>query len=318
MLSLPSEATVVEVGPRDGLQSLDRWVPTDDKVRIVDRLSAAGFPVIEVTGFAHPRVIPNLRDAEEVMARIERHPGTVYRALVPNARGAQRAATAGVDAMVGLITVSETYTAKNQNMTVDQGIAEAAAAFEVATKAGIPFVMAVGMAFFCPYEGRISEDRTESVVGRLREHGIQRFYVAGSLGVEDPRHVEGLVSRLRHRWPDIDLGFHVHNLAGFGMANAVAALVGGASWLEGSICGIGGGIAMPTTVSGVGNLATEDLVHVLNEMGVRTGIDTEAALSASRDIAGILGMEPASHLAHSGTRAEVMERGRQSPRHHPD
>ncbi len=141
MLKFPDAVTVVEVGPRDGLQSFARWVDTDTKVAMVDRLSAAGFPVIEATSFAHPRVIPNLRDAEEVMARIVRRPGTIYRALAPNARGAERAVAARVDEVLGLITASATYQRKNQNMTLEQGADEAVAAFRIADRAGCRFVM---------------------------------------------------------------------------------------------------------------------------------------------------------------------------------
>lgn len=317
MLDLPKRATVVEVGPRDGLQSLDRWIPTDRKVAMVDRLSAAGFAVIEVTGFAHPRVIPHLRDAEAVMAQITRRPGTIYRALVPNAKGAARAADAKVDEMLGLLTVSETYCRKNQNMSVDQAIDQAAMALDIATRAGVRFVMAMGMSFFCPYEGRIPEGRTLDVFTRLYERGIRRFYLAGSLGMEDPRHVNTVFRRIRDRWSDVEVGFHVHNVAGMGAANVVAALDGGASSVEGSICGLGGGIVMPATMGSVGNLATEDIVHLLNEMGVETGIDTREALRAAQEIAALLGMEPASYVTRCGTRADVLERGRASPTEHP-
>jgi hydroxymethylglutaryl-CoA lyase len=317
VLNLPERATVVEVGPRDGLQSLDRWIPTEQKVAMVDRLSEAGFQVIEVTNFAHPRVIPNLRDAEEVMAKIRRRPGVIYRALVPNAKGAERAAGSGVDEMLGLLTVSETYCRKNQNMSVDEAIDQAAAAFETASRANARFVMAMGMSFFCAYEGRIPEERTLTVFGKLWERGIRRFYLAGSLGMEDPRHVNTVFARIRARWPEAEVGFHVHNVAGFGVANIVAALEGGASSVEGSICGIGGGIVMPTTMGAVGNLPTEDIVHLLNEMGVDTGVETREAIAAARDVGEILGIEPASYATRCGTRDDVMDRGRTNPREHP-
>lgn len=317
MLTLPRRATVVEVGPRDGLQSLDKAVPTDLKVAMIDRLSEAGFPVIEATGFAHPRVIPNLADAEQVMLRIRRRPGTIYRALVPNARGAARAADAKVDEMLGLLTVSETYCRKNQNMSVAEAVEQARLAFEIAEDAGIRFVMAMGMSFFCPYEGRIPEARTLEVFGTLYERGIRRFYLAGSLGMEDPRHVNTVFHRIRERWADVEVGFHVHNVAGFGAANILAALDGGAGSVEGSICGLGGGIVMPTSMGSVGNLATEDIVHLLNEMGVETGIDVQEAARAARDVSRLLGIEPASYLTRSGTREEVLERGRANPRQHP-
>src|SRR5882757_10515206 len=146
-LSLPKTIVVAEVGPRDGLQSFPRWIDTGTKVEIIDRLSELGLPVIEVSNFANPKVIPHLRDAEEVFQRIRRRPGTVYRALVPNARGAHRAAQAHVDEMLGLITISATYTRKNQNMTIDQAIEQNLESFRIAENNKTPFVMALGMAF---------------------------------------------------------------------------------------------------------------------------------------------------------------------------
>lgn len=317
MLSLPEKVTVAEVGPRDGLQSFPRPVDTDTKVALIDRLSEAGFKVIEVTGFAHPRVIPNLKDAEEVCARIKRRPGTVYRGLVPNARGAERAAAARVDEMLGLITVSASYLRKNQNMGMDEAVEEAIKAFRIADRAGIGFVMALGMAMWCPYEGRIPEDQVLALIRRFRDAGMHRFYLAGSVGMEDPRHVNSLFRRALDSHPDVELGFHVHNLAGFGAANIVAALDGGAAWVEGSICGIGGGIAMPTTMGSVGNLPTEDIVSLLSEMGIDTGLELDAVVAAARDVAKMLDIEPRSHITHCGTRADVMERGRLNPREHP-
>ncbi|MGE0718155.1 MAG: hydroxymethylglutaryl-CoA lyase [Alphaproteobacteria bacterium] len=317
MWAMPKSVKVVEVGPRDGLQSFPRWIETDVKVAMVDRLSLVGLPVIEVTGFAHPRVIPNLRDAEEVLARIRRRPGTVYRGLVPNARGAERAAGAGVDEMLGLVTVSEAYLRKNQNMTMEQAVEQAGAAFRIADAAGIAFVMAMGASFWCPYEGRIPEEKVLGLLARFRDMGMRRFYLAGSTGMEDPAHVNRLFRKASDRWPDIELGFHVHNMAGIGTANVVAALDGGAVSIEGAICGIGGGMTLPTTIASVGNLPSEDVVHLLNEMGNATGVDTAAMRDASRDVAAMLGIQPRSHLAHSGTRADVMAAGRDNPRHHP-
>ena len=145
MLSFPDSVDVVEVATRDGLQSFSRWVDTDTKVAMIDRLSEAGFPVIEVTAFAHPRAIPHLRDAEEVCARIKRREGTIYRGLAPNARGADRAVSAGVDEILGLLTVSEAYLRKNQNMSLDEAVSQASEAFRISDNAERRFVMAVGM-----------------------------------------------------------------------------------------------------------------------------------------------------------------------------
>jgi len=313
MLTLPDKVTVVDVSARDGLQSLDRWIETDTKVRMVNRLTETGFPVIEVTGFSHPKVVPHLRDAEEVMARITRKPGVVYRALAPNAKGAERAVAAKAQEILGLVTASETYSRKNQNMTVDQGVTAGIETFQVAQRAGIPFLIAISMAWWCAYEGPISEERVFSLVRQLHDAGIRRFYLADTMGMEAPRNVNIRMRHLREAYPDIEIGFHVHNRSGNGAANVVAALDAGASIIEGSICGIGGGI-VTTNLGSFGNLATEDIVNLLNEMDIQTGISTDAALLASRDIAAMLGIEARSYLAAAGTRSTLIEQARLQPK----
>jgi len=309
MLNLPEKVTVVDVAARDGLQSFGRWVDTDVKIAIVDRLSDAGFPVIEVTGFTHPRAVPNLQDAELVMAGIRRRPGTVYRALVPNARGAERAvkSEAPPDQILGLIVASDTYLAKNQNMTTDQAVQEAIAAFRIANAAGRSFVMAIAGAFWDMYDGLTPRSKVMGLVERFHDAGIRSLYLAGSLGMEDPVHVNQLFTAVKTQWPQLELGFHVHNMAGLATANILAALDGGATFLEGSICGIGGGIALPGSVRSTGNLSSEDIVYLLNESGIDTGIDLDEAISASRDISKLLNIEPVGHVAHCGSRGELMQ-----------
>jgi hydroxymethylglutaryl-CoA lyase len=314
---LPDQIDIVEVGPRDGLQSLRKWVPTEDKVRMIDRLSQVGFPVIEVTGFVHPRVIPNLCDAEAVCERITRRPGIIYRGLAPNAKGAERAAAARVDEVVGLTIASASYLRKNQNMTPAQANAQAIEAFRIADGNGLRYVLAIGMAFWCPYEGLVPQERVAAMVGEFRDAGIRRLYLAGSVGMEDPRHVGELFTRLRDRYPDVELGFHVHNLGGMATANIIAALDGGASWLEGAICGIGGGIAMPESLGAVGNFPTEDMSRMMSLMGLQTGLDPDAVLAAARDVARLLAIAPRSHAAQGSTRESVMQWGRDHPHEHP-
>ena len=316
-MRIPDQVTLVDVAARDGIQSFKQAVDTETKVAIVDRLSKTGLPVVEVTGFAHPRVIPNLADAEEVCERITRHPNLVYRGLVPNARGAERGIKTDLDEMLGLITVSEAYQKKNQNMTLEQGVESAIETFRIVDAAGKKWVMALGMSMWCAYEGRIPEQRVVDMIDTFRNAGMRRFYLAGSLGMEDPRHVSELFDRVLSRHNDIEVGFHVHNLAGSGLANVLAALDAGAGFIEGAICGIGGGIAMPKTIASVGNLATEDIVHMLNEMGVATGVETSEIAAAARDVAQLLRIEASSHTAHVGTREDVMEGARAAPRHHP-
>jgi hydroxymethylglutaryl-CoA lyase len=317
MLSVPEHVTVVEVGPRDGLQSLDHWVETDAKVAIVDRLSEAGFPVIEVTSFAHPRVVPMLTDAEEVLARIRRRPGTVYRALVPNKRGALRAVETDIDEILGLMTVSVSYLAKNQNMTLEQAIEAGGECLRVADAAGRAFIMALGMSMYCPYEGVIDPALTLDCVARLRARGVRRYYLAASTGMEEPRQVNELFRRVLDRFPDCEFGFHLHERMGLAPANLLAALDAGVTMVEGSICGIGGGIAFPGGTGTVGNLPSEDIVNFLDAMGIATGLSPDAVLAAARDVAALAGIPVLSRAGSVGTRAALTHLGAAQPASHP-
>jgi len=302
MIHFPESTRVVEVGSRDGLQSLSRWVSTDDKVWLIDTLSDLGFGTIEVTGFVSPRAIPNLADADEVMARIRRRPGTVYRGLAPNARGAQRAVTAGCDEVVGLVTASEAYTARNQNMTIAEAFEQAIASHRVVDAAGRRFVLAIGMAFFCPYDHEIPEARVLDLIDRAWNAGVRAIYLAGSLGMESPREVGERFSRIRDRWPELDLGFHVHNMNGLAPATILCALDSGVDWFETSICGIGGGVATPTAT---GNFPTEDIVRMFEDCGVRTSLDADAVMQAARSIANRLEIPVDSAAGRHGSRAEM-------------
>ena len=300
MISTSKKIVVAEVGPRDGLQSFNRWISTEDKVAMVDLLSDAELPVIEVTSFAHPKVVPMLTDCEAVLEQIKRRSGTIYRALVPNKKGAIRAIESGlVDEMLGLLTVSEAYLRKNQNMTLDQAIDVAGDCFKLSEKAGIQFVMAMGVAFFCPYQGVISDDATLNVVNKLYEKGIRRLYLAASTGMENPLHINRVFTRVLDQWPDIELGFHMHERTGMAAANMFAALNAGATSVEGSICGIGGGIVMPGGMGDIGNIPTEDIVNMLNRSGLDTGLDTKLMALTAKKIEEILGIPSRSFVARN-------------------
>ena len=311
---IPKKMLVVDVAPRDGLQSLSKWIPTNDKVWMCDRLTELGVPVIEVASFAHPKVVPNMRDAEEVFSQIQRKPGIVYRGQAPNVRGAHRAIEAKVGEILGLITVSETYTRHNQNMTNEYAIEQNIQTFRLAEREGIPFVLAIGMAFWCPYEGLIPDESVIDLVGRFYNAGIKRQYLAGSMGMEDPAHVNRLYGKLFAKFPDIELGFHIHNLSGMATANIVSAMDAGVQWLEGAVCGIGGGMAIPSTVGKVGNFPTEDLVTLLEEMGVETGLNSSQVISAAKEIGHRLDIPLESHRGTGCTRTDVMLAGIENPK----
>ena len=288
-MKFPKKIKVIEVGPRDGLQSLNKWIPTQDKIKMVNLLSSANFPVIEVSSFAHPKVVPMLKDAEKVFEQINRKTGIVYRALSPNLKGTFRAVeTKMVDEILGLLTVSETYSLKNQNMTLDDAINEAGKSLKLCEKYDVNFVMAIGVAFYCPYDGLISNEKILSVVKRLYDKGIRRVYLAASTGMENPSNINYVFNKTRDKFPDLDCGFHVHDRIGMAATNMFSALDAGATSVEGSICGIGGGIAMPHGTGDYGNLPTEDIVTMLNRSNIETLLDTKIVHETAQEIASLL------------------------------
>ena len=288
-MKFPKKIKVIEVGPRDGLQSLNKWIPTQDKIEMINLLSSAKFPVIEVSSFAHPKVVPMLNDVEKVFEQINRHTGIVYRALSPNLKGTSRAIeTRMVDEILGLLTVSETYSLKNQNMTLDDAINEAGKSFKLCEKSDVDFVMAIGVAFYCPYDGLISNEKILSVVQRLYNKGIRRIYLAASTGMENPANINHVFNKIRDKFSDLDCGFHVHDRVGMAATNMFSALDAGATSVEGSICGIGGGIAMPHGTGDYGNLPTEDIVSMLNRSNVETQLNTKTVHETAEKIASLL------------------------------
>lgn len=304
-MALPESIEIVEVSPRDGLQSLGKHIPVDTKLALIECLIAAGLRTIEVTGFAHPAKIPQFADAEALCERLRPVDGVVYRAMAPNARGALRAVATPVHEVVGLTTASAAYLARNQNMTPETAVSEALEAFRIADGAGRMFTMAIGLAFWCAYEGPIPEDRVLGLLRTLRNGGVRKFYLAATVGLETPIHVSSLFAQAAEAVPDGTFGFHVHNLAGRAPALTLAALEAGAQWVEGAVCGIGGGIAMPAHLTSVGNYATEDCVTLLNDCGVATGIDSQAIVTAARDVSALLNVPIGSYAGNGAWRGAV-------------
>lgn len=308
VLALPDSVEVVEVGLRDGLQSLPEAVPTEVKLEILELILDVGFTRLEVTGFARPDVVPQLADAAEVLARAPRRPGVVLRALAPNLRGAERAADAGADAILGVLCCSETYSRHNQGMTVEESLDDILHMHALADREGLPLTVALGLAFFCPYEGETPVAQVLGLVRALRDDGIESLYLATSAGMADPRHVAVLCRAVLAEHPDARVGLHLHDTNGMALANALAGLDAGVRSFEGSIAGIGGGIAMPEALPGCGNVATEDLVAMFEQMGVRTGVDVERLGGVGAEIAARLGVDARSRLSQVGTRAAVLAR----------
>ena len=270
-MQFPDNVEIVDVTLRDGLQSLERVYPTGLKLAIVDRLLEAGLKRIEVTSFVRPDVVPQLADAEAVVKGLPAGDGCRFRALVANRRGMERAAATGIGEVLALITASETYNQKNQNMSINRNLEVIGEIARVAQDHDIHVVVAIGMSMFCPYEGDIPPERVLGIISSLERAGIDEFYIATTAGLDGPRRVYELSYRVLHEHPSMKLGVHLHNTNGMALANALAAMTAGVSTFEGALCGIGGGIRFPKGSGNHGNVALEDLVNMFEEMGVATG-----------------------------------------------
>ncbi|MBC9732811.1 hydroxymethylglutaryl-CoA lyase [Nocardioides marmotae] len=314
------EVRIVEVLLRDGLQTMlheqDWHVPTtDEKFYIAEQVAQTGIPEQEVTGFVHPKVIPMLADADELVRRLPQHENFVNRALVPNVRGAERAVEAGCTKLSALIVNSETYNRKNANMSIAENIEQVRLIAEIAEQHGLEIDASVGMCFLCPYEGPISESSVLDLVDQFTSFGIHDIAIADSIGMANPRLVGGRVAAIMKRWPDLVLGVHLHERTGMALANVVAAYENGATSFESCIGGYGGGIAMPVSVKGMGNVPTEDVVHLFREMGVETGVDLDKVRALSDEVAQIIGIPSRARVAQYGTYEEFHELSKASLPH---
>jgi hydroxymethylglutaryl-CoA lyase len=298
---LPEAVTLVEMLPRDGLQRLDGFVPTDEKVELVDALSTTGVDEIEVTSFTHPEAVPTLRDADEVAERVARHEGVTYRALVPNAVGMERALAAGMDKVNALVTVSETYSEHNQGMSVAEALAEVEEIVGMAAGTGVTVEAGIGTSFYCPYEGRIPVEDTLAVVERVVEAGVDEVTLATTMGLANPREITEAFETVTGQYPDLDVGLHLHDTNGMSLANTLAAMRVGVDRFDASHCGLGGGVVLPEGMAGVGNTPTEDLLQMLDGMGIETGADFERVETVAHEVADRLDLGATSHVLMGGT-----------------
>lgn len=289
-----------EVGTRDGLQSVGAFIETARKVELIDALSATGLTRIEATSFVNPRAVPQMADAGEVMARIQRRSGVSYEALVPNVRGAQDALAAGVDRVLLVVTASELFNQKNVRMTVDQSLHQFAGIKQLADAAGTPCIGAIGTAFGCPYEGDIPEERLLGLIARFASLGFTEVMLADTTGMANPAQIERTLGRVLERWSGrVHLGLHLHNTRGMGLANVVAGVRAGVMTYDASVAGIGG---CPFAPQAAGNISTEDTVHMLHEMGFETGIDLDRLIEAARLAQHLLGRELPGQVMKAGPR----------------
>lgn len=291
LTELPERVKIVEMGPRDGLQNETNVVSTADKVRFIDLLSASGLAAIETTSFVRPSAIPQLDDAEAVMAAIARRPGVTYLALTPNTRGLDRARSAGMRAVAVFTAASESFTKRNINMTIDESIKTFATVVRDARREGMWVRAYVSTAFGCPYEGDVSVEAVVRVASALAELGVDEISIGDTIGVATPRDVVEVAGALQAHMPVERLAMHFHDTRGTALANVVAALQMKISIFDSSAGGLGG---CPYAPGATGNLATEDLLYMLDGMGIETGVSLDGVRAASRFLAGAIGREPVS------------------------
>ena len=289
MLELPGAVTVYEVGPRDGLQNEPGPVGTAVKVELIERLAAAGLPAVEATSFVRPDRVPQLADAEQVAAALAHGRGTRYPVLVPNAGGLRRAIDAGVEEIAVFGSATESFARRNLNRGVDESLAMFAPVVEEARAAGLRVRGYVSMVWGDPWEGAVPVDRAAGVARRLWELGLDELSLGDTIGVATPNAVQRVVKAVAGDVPRGAIAVHFHDTYGQALANVLAALEAGVTTVDASVAGLGG---CPFAKSATGNLATEDLVYMLDGLGLRTGVDLEAVVGTAHWIAHELGREP--------------------------
>jgi isopropylmalate/homocitrate/citramalate synthase len=295
----PSRVTVVEVGPRDGLQNEHAAIATADKIALIDRLSAAGLPVVEVSAFVSPKWVPQMADAAEVFAGITRKPGVRYPALVPNLAGLERAHAAGVTDVAIFAAASETFSRRNINQSIDDSLATYREVCSRAASLGIRVRGYLSTAFGCPFEGAVAPSRVAEVAAALIDMGAFEVAVSDTIGIAHPGQVPIVVGAVAAKVPLQKIALHFHDTRGTALANVLTALDLGVATFDASAGGLGG---CPYAPGATGNLATEDLIFMLDGLGIQTGVNLSAVVEASAFIAERLDHPLASRYFHAVVR----------------
>ncbi len=296
-----------DVAVRDGFQIEKAFIPTPTKVEVVNQLARTGLHKIETTSFVSPKAVPALADANDVLARIDRVPGVAYVALVPNIRGVQNAAATArkPDEVNGVISASETHNRANINRTHEQSLAEMPGMVKAAHEAGLKITMSLSTTFGCPFEGHVHEDVVMDFVERFIGAGIDGISLADTTGMANPRQVRELAEKVLERFPPPDETYytlHFHNTRGMGLANVVAGIVAGVRSFDGSVSGLGG---CPFAPGATGNICTEDMVNMLEDMGYDTRVDLAKLLAVARRIPAVVGHDVPGQVMKAGQTLEL-------------
>lgn len=285
---LPEQVRVVEVGPRDGLQNEEKHVATTDKVKLIQALAAAGLKQIEITSFVSPKWIPQLADGLEVAKLLKMPADVSVSALVPNLKGYQTSCEAGIKNIALFMSATESHSKKNINKSIDEALETLAEVAEVARRDGKSIRCYLSVVFECPYEGRVAADQVERIVSRLMQIGVDEISLGDTIGAATPNQVVTLINLLKSQVPLQKLALHFHDTRGTALANVLAGLESGVTIFDSSLGGLGG---CPYAPGAAGNLATEDLVYMLQGLGIKTGIDLDKLVDAGALAEQILGKE---------------------------
>jgi hydroxymethylglutaryl-CoA lyase len=304
---LPSRVTLVEVGPRDGLQNEKAVVSTAQKVELVQRLQDAGLREIEVTSFVSPKWVPQMADNAEVLAAIRRGPGVRYSVLTPNLKGLEAALASRIDEVVVFGAATEAFSQRNINCSIAESIERFAPVVERAKAAGVKVRGAISVALGCPYQGEVSADEVERVARLLKGIGVDHCGVADTIGVGTPKKTQAAMERALRHFPLDEVSGHFHDTYGQALANVMACLELGVHVFDASVAGLGG---CPYAKGATGNVGTEDVLFLLDGLGIETGIDLERLVDAAEYISGVVGRRPASRTGSAllAKRASAIEK----------
>ncbi|HYV88302.1 MAG TPA: hydroxymethylglutaryl-CoA lyase [Candidatus Polarisedimenticolia bacterium] len=296
MNSLPRRVRMVEVGPRDGLQNESEIVPAAIKIALIDKLSDSGLPAVEATSFVSAKWIPQMADAAEVMAGIKRLPGTLYPVLVPNMRGFEGAAAAGAREIAVFAAASETFSKRNINCSIAESLERFQPVMEAAAKAGMRVRGYVSCVLGCPYEGRVAPAKVAEVSGELAAMGCYEISLGDTIGIGTPGKAAAMIEAVAAKVSRERLAVHFHDTYGQALANILAALESGVATIDSSVAGLGG---CPYAPGAAGNVASEDVLYMLNGLGIETGVDLDALVAAGQFISNHLGRQPISKVSRA-------------------
>ncbi len=301
-MRLPRNVAICEVGPRDGFQMEREFIPTHTKIEMVNALIDTGLRWIEATSFVSPRAIPQLRDAAEVVAGVNRVDGLELSVLIPNARGATDAARAGVDEMLLVISATESHNRSNVNRTIDESLKGLETVAEIAADARIALRGSISVAFGCPFEGNVAPEQIGRIAKRMTEFGINYITLGDTTGMATPPIVRRTCQFIMDTYEEIELSLHFHNTRGLGLVNVYEALKMGLNRFESSIAGLGG---CPFAPGATGNICTEDLVYLMDELGIESGVNLSELIKVAKRVEGVIGRPLPGQVMKAGRRLDI-------------